>query len=417
MWAVPGLGDLPSRTGSAEPRRGSGERRWADHLLRPLVRQTDLFGNLTLMRLLQQIRLPSHVGSVLVVREPSDHKGWAGDHPVLELLRERRAKASSPGSRDEGCKLGLAVEGGGMRGIVSAAMLSALEDLGLAKAFDAIYAASSGAINAAYFLVGETWYPLSIYYDDLTTRKFLDFRRPLRRRAMLDLDYAFDVVVDHFKPLDYDAVLASPIPLHVAVTFVDTLTAEVVSRFESKEDLKAALRASGWLPLATDGTATFRGRPAVDGGALVAHPFRFAVDDGCTHVLSLSTRPMAPPRQRLTLLQRYAALRMNRLRRGLGTAYVRGVHAYGKERAALARARTAPSPGSCILDLAPLPGTPEIKRHEMDRGRLLEGARGAYEVIVLAIEKKHVRVIPRLTIPEHEHAQLPAGTGPFGQRI
>jgi hypothetical protein len=235
---------------------------------------------------------------------------------------------------------------------------------------------------------------------------------------MLDLDYAFDVVVDQTKPLDYGAVLASPIPLHVAITFVDTLAAEIVSRFESADDLKAALKASGWLPLATKGTATFRGRPAVDGGALVAHPFRFAVQDPepCTHVLSLSTRPMATPRRRLTLLQRYAAWRMERMRQGLGDAYIRGIRIYGQERADLRRARTAPHPEPCILDLAPLPGTPEVKRHEMDRSRLLEGARGAYEVVVLAIEKKHVRVIPRLTIPEHEHAQLPAGSGPFGQR-
>jgi predicted patatin/cPLA2 family phospholipase len=335
---------------------------------------------------------------------------------VLELLRERRAKGSLPGDRDDGQKLALAVEGGGMRGIVSAAMLTALEDLGLAKTFDVIYAASTGAVNAAYFLVGESWYPLSIYYDDLTTRKFLDFRRPLRGRAILNLDYAFDVIVEHLKPLDYQAVLMSPVPLHVAITFVDNLEAEAVSRFQSKEDLKGALRASGWLPIATVGTATFRGRPAVDGGALVAHPFRFAVEDGCSHVLSLSTRPMAPPRRRLTPLQRYAAWRMERLRRGLGDAYIRGLHTYAKERADLARARTAPNARPCILDLAPLPGTPEVKRHEMDRGQLIDGARGAYEVIVLAIERKHVRVIPRLTIPEHEHDQLRAGSEPLKRR-
>jgi predicted acylesterase/phospholipase RssA len=293
-----------------------------------------------------------------------------------------------------------------MRGIVSAAMLTALEDLGLARAFDVLYAASSGAINAAYLLVGESWYPLSIYYDDLTTTRFLDFRRPLRRRAMLDMDYAYDVVVDRLKPLDYDAVLASPIPLHIAVSFVDTLEAEIVCDFLSKDDLKAALRASGWLPIATSGTATFRGRPAIDGGALVPHPFRFAVDGGCTHVLSISTRPMAPPRRRLTLLQRYAARRMDGLRRGLGDAYLEGIRGYADERARLAHARMAPTPGPYILDLAPLPGTPEVKRHEMDRGRLIEGARGAYEVVVLAIENKHVRVIPRLTIPEHEHGTL-----------
>jgi predicted patatin/cPLA2 family phospholipase len=341
-------------------------------------------------------------------REPSGgpRPAWAKDHPVLEVLRERRSTGSLPGSRADGNRVGLAVEGGGMRGIVSAAMLTALEDLGLAKAFDAIYAASSGAINAAYFLVGESWYPMSIYYDDLTTTRFLDFRRPLRGRAMLDLDYAFDVVVEELKPLDYDAVLASPVPLHIAVSFVDTLETELACGFRSKQDLKEALRATGWLPIATTGTATFRGRAAIDGGALVPHPFRFAVDDGCTHVLSISTRPMARPRRRLTLLQRYAARRMERLRPGLGSAYLEGIRGYAGERAGLARARTAPTSRPYVLDLAPLPGTPEVKRHEMDRGRLIEGARGAYEVIVEAIENKRVRVVPRLTIPEHEHGTL-----------
>ena len=44
-------------------------------------------------------------------------------------------------------------------------MLCALEDQGLLTAFDAVYATSSGAINGAYFLNGNCWYNLSIYYD------------------------------------------------------------------------------------------------------------------------------------------------------------------------------------------------------------------------------------------------------------
>jgi hypothetical protein len=115
---------------------------------------------------------------------------------------------------------------------------------------------------------------------------------------------------------------------------------------------------------------------------------------------------MAPPKGRVTMLQRYAAWRMERMRRGLGDAYLRGIRTYARERAELARGRTSSASNPCILDLAPLPGMPEVKRHEMDRGRLIEGARGAYEVIVLAIEKKQVRVIPRLTIPEHEHGTV-----------
>ena len=63
---------------------------------------------------------------------------WDPDHPVLRLLRDRRHTASKPLNRTDGARLGLAVEGGGMRGIVSASMLVALEDFGFADAFDVV---------------------------------------------------------------------------------------------------------------------------------------------------------------------------------------------------------------------------------------------------------------------------------------
>src|SRR5690349_7281859 len=115
---------------------------------------------------------------------------WRKDHPVLEVLRRRRANGSVPGQRDDRHRVALAVEGGGLRGVVSAAMLTALEDLGFKDAFDVIYACSSGAINAAYFIVGETWYPTSIYFEDLVSKEFLDFRRVLRRQSIMNLTFA-----------------------------------------------------------------------------------------------------------------------------------------------------------------------------------------------------------------------------------
>jgi len=51
-----------------------------------------------------------------------------------------------------------------MRGIVSAAMLIALSDLGLAGASDVVYGSSAGAINAAYFLQGGRWTRSRFYY-------------------------------------------------------------------------------------------------------------------------------------------------------------------------------------------------------------------------------------------------------------
>lgn len=52
-------------------------------------------------------------------------------HPALHVLQERLRCGSKPGARQDSYKLGLAVEGGGMRGSVTAGALRALHDLGV----------------------------------------------------------------------------------------------------------------------------------------------------------------------------------------------------------------------------------------------------------------------------------------------
>lgn len=61
---------------------------------------------------------------------PSAAPAPDGSHPVLRLMQQRlRAggAAGAPGRRPDGCKIGLVVEGGGMRGIVTGAPRSAAQ--------------------------------------------------------------------------------------------------------------------------------------------------------------------------------------------------------------------------------------------------------------------------------------------------
>jgi predicted acylesterase/phospholipase RssA len=69
-------------------------------------------------------------------------------HEVVRVLGERGRAGSRPGERSDGFRVALAVEGGGMRGTISAGMAFALDELGLVSAFDAVYGASAGAIPA-----------------------------------------------------------------------------------------------------------------------------------------------------------------------------------------------------------------------------------------------------------------------------
>ncbi len=307
---------------------------------------------------------------------------WNDDHPVLELVRARAKAGTGPGAHGDGMRLGLAVEGGGMRGIVSAAMLTALDDLGLNQVFDAVYSCSSGAINAAYYLSGSSWYPLTIYFDDLPTKRFLDFRRFVLPGPVLDLRYVFEEVLALRKPLDYARIVEGAAELHIAVSRTDTLEPEWVSEFKSAEDLKEAMRASCWLPLAVPGTGEFRGRPAVDGGVLTAHPSLMALEDGCTHVLSLSTKPLQPPPTRTSPGFVASAAAMERLRNGLGRAYLKSVKAYRSHRARLQRWMTEPEASPAyVLDLPPLPWMARMTRHAIAPAPVLTAAREAHAIM------------------------------------
>jgi len=76
------------------------------------------------------------------------------EHSVMRLIAERMRTNSTPGNRapDDTAHLSLAIEGGGMRGAVSAGMAAAIASLGLSDAFDSIYGSSAGCIVGAYMI-------------------------------------------------------------------------------------------------------------------------------------------------------------------------------------------------------------------------------------------------------------------------
>ena len=107
-------------------------------------------------------------------------------HPVLQLLHERR-KTKSPltstdSVRPDGMKVSLVVEGGGMRGCVTAGMVAAIHYLGMEDCFDDIYGSSAGTVIGAYFNTRQLpWFGPEIYYDSLTTagKSFIEKERRL----------------------------------------------------------------------------------------------------------------------------------------------------------------------------------------------------------------------------------------------
>ena len=177
-----------------------------------------------------------------------------------------------------------------MRGVISAGMVSALEDLGYGHAFDAVYGASAGAINAAYFLAGQARLGTTIYHEDINNRQFIDLRRPLIGRPIVNLSFLLDEVALRRKPLDVARVLSSPTPLHVLATDVEREASCVLRNFAGPAALFGALRAGATMPVIAGGPYEYDDRRLLDASLSEPIPVITAETDRHTHALVLLTR-------------------------------------------------------------------------------------------------------------------------------
>lgn len=304
-------------------------------------------------------------------------------HPVIELIRRRYAEGSGPGRRGDPHRLGLAIEGGGLRGVVTAGMITGLELLGLRDVFDAVYGVSAGASNGAYFVAGQGGYGTSIYYDWLTERRFIDLRRAARR-PIVDLNYLFRRVMTTDVVLDWEAVAGSPVPLKVLATAVDDCRTEVFEAFGSRADLLGALHASASIPLLGDfAPYAYRGGRYWDGGLLDVYGIRTALADGCSHVLVLRSRPRGGPlrelnRYELALIVPYIARFSPPLARLVG----RRNDPRENGGALLTRSRSDPSGPPFLVDVVTGPDARDIPRLDARRASLVDGARAGVRAVL-----------------------------------
>jgi predicted patatin/cPLA2 family phospholipase len=181
-------------------------------------------------------------------------------------------------------KSALIVEGGAMRGAWAAGVLAFLLERGLHQ-YDLVYAASSGACSATYFVAG-MWQPgLSIWreYACKAVRK-INF---LRHKPVIDLAYLVDHVFRQRVPLSVEALRKAPTRFFIVLT--DCHTGEPVYFHARDERVFDALRATSSMPFATRGYDYVDGHPFADGGLSDPIPIRRAIADGATDITVVLT--------------------------------------------------------------------------------------------------------------------------------
>jgi predicted patatin/cPLA2 family phospholipase len=316
---------------------------------------------------------------------------------VVELLKTRLAEGrgvrydpEGPGKRSAGAlgteverssralerpmprKLALIVEGGGMRGVLSAGSLLALDQLGFRDCFDQVFATSAGAVNATYLLSGQGALGITVYFDDINNRRFYN---PRRITKVVDVDYVYDYVVPTVKTLNETALRHNPTDLFFSVTDAETGCNVLLDVKRQPEPVSRLLKATSALPVLYNRTVAVGGRHYVDGGLTCSIPIREAVANGCTDILIVLTQMRGytiPPPTAWGRLIFYMLL---------GHSYPALQEAYGRHPAKAnewRRKAVGDAPmlaGVNIATLCPTAAELIVGRTTMDRNRLIDGAR------------------------------------------
>src|SRR5437016_10979550 len=194
------------------------------------------------------------------------------------------AEATSSESAESRGKTALIVEGGAMRGAWAAGVLALLHERGQSQ-FDLVYAASSGACSAAYFVAG-MWKPgLDIWRAHAS--KAVRKTNFLRRKPIIDLAYLVDHVFERHIPLSVEALQKAPTRFFIVLT--DCHTGNPVYFHARDERVFAALRATSSMPIGTRGFHHVDGHPFADGGVSDPIPIQRALDDGATDITVVLT--------------------------------------------------------------------------------------------------------------------------------
>ncbi|MBB2948543.1 uncharacterized protein (TIGR00369 family) [Actinoplanes lutulentus] len=287
--------------------------------------------------------------------------GRTGVPTVQQILRDRLRT----GDTDDGATVALVIEGGGMRGIVSATMAAVIEQEGVLPAIDLIVGTSAGAVNAATLAVGKAEAMADSYAEVFASPEFIDVRRIVRGRPVIDglrlvshVDELFDV--GSAADTDWAGRLA------MVATDVDTGLAEALTGFTDRADLIGSIHASGLLPMLAGEPVVLRGRRWLDGGIVDAVPVLTAATLGATHAIVLATRP--PGTQPAygagdVVAERY----LRRLNPELAAAYQGRPHRY---RETLQQVRAGWCHGVSTIALAPRTHDPLPSRLERDQTAL-----------------------------------------------
>lgn len=187
-------------------------------------------------------------------------------------------------------KIGLVVEGGGMKCAYGAGVLDRFLDKHIS--FDYCVGVSAGAANAASFLAGQRERNLRFYTIHVKDPKYISFRNYIRDGQIFGLQYIYGTMSNSggIDPLDYEAVMQNPCEYEIVATDGITGKPKYFNKNDLKKDDFTPIMASCALPVFCK-PVQCQNRYYYDGGVSDSIPVQRAFDLGCDKVITILSKP------------------------------------------------------------------------------------------------------------------------------
>lgn len=183
-------------------------------------------------------------------------------------------------------KVGLVLEGGGMRGLYTSGVLDYFLDQQIFV--DYVIGVSAGACNGVSYLSKQKGRNYRVNTNYISDKRYLSLSNFIKTKSLFGMDFIFDEIPHQLDLFDYETFLSSPSEYKLGVT--DVLTGRPIYFDKTHLDHDSTiLKASSSIPVFSP-IIEYQNGLYLDGGTTDSIPVKQALKDGCDHVIIVLTR-------------------------------------------------------------------------------------------------------------------------------
>lgn len=221
-------------------------------------------------------------------------------------------------------KVGLVLEGGGMRGAYTSGVLAAFMDEGIK--FSYVIGVSAGASNGANYVAEQRERNKKVFVDYVRDKEYSGFKHWIKNKSYFNMDFLYDRLPNEVVPFDYETFEKADTIFKAGVTNCKTGQPVYLEKgdFDPKYYMEVVLRASSSLPIISP-PVKIEGELYYDGGISDSIPIKKSIEDGNLYNVVILTRNKGyrKDEEKLGLISRSILKKHPKLYEAIKTRHIR----------------------------------------------------------------------------------------------